>query len=73
MKNENYLNANQNAFKAGRDYSKSIQSKKRGLAFYGYRTACGDNVIAPSISASVCFVAGYLGKTFPSHDNRVTS
>ncbi len=62
---------NQNAFAAGSAAGK-VRNHDRDVAFTDYRTAVELEVITPSISASVCFVAGYLGKAYPSHDNRVT-
>jgi len=67
------FNHNKAAYNAGHKYSESIGTMQREMAFTGYREACAANHFDPSISASVCFVAGYLGNGYPSHDNRVTS
>lgn len=45
----------------------------RDAAFNYYREDCRLKLLKPGISASVCYVAGYLGNPYPSHDNRVTS
>lgn len=63
---------NQNAFAAGTGAGRALDHD-RDSAFSQYRAACIDGVIEPSVSASVCFVAGYLGKAYPSQDERVTS
>lgn len=39
-------------------------------AFNHYRTAVKQKKFKPSITASVCFVAGYLGNDFPDHNQR---
>jgi len=49
-----------------------METLDRDKAYPAYRQAVSENKFDPSISASVCFVAGFLGKSFPYHDDRVT-
>jgi hypothetical protein len=51
----------------------SIEDCNEDSAFAAYREAVSRNEFQPGVAASVCFVAGYLGRDFPSHDNRIYS
>jgi len=70
---------NHAAYNAGHEYSELMgldaidQSEDRGKAYGCYRFAVKHNKFDPSVSASVCFVAGFLGNPYPKHDDRVTS
>ena len=39
--------------------------------FNNYLQATFDGEFAPSVAASVCFAAGYMGRDFPEHDRRI--
>lgn len=51
----------------------AIDEINPGAAFRHYRNAVTRGEFAPSVAASVCFVAGYLGNDFPDHDDRIYS
>jgi len=67
------LSHNHWAFNAGHAASEEMETLDRDAAYPAYRQAVVENKFEPSISASVCFVAGFLGKPFPKNDDRVTS
>lgn len=70
MKNFNH---NRAAYNSGVQFSWEIDSQGRDYALGGYQACARAGDFTPSVSASVCFVAGYLGKRYPNHDDRVTS
>jgi hypothetical protein len=59
------------AFDAGHRMSDILGTTEHSDAFPAYRDAVVFNHFDPNVSASVCFVAGFLGNAFPSHDKRV--
>ena len=61
---------NQAAYTKGIEYG-TLTRQQKGSAFACYRHACAEGTIVASVSASVCFVAGYVGKGYPAHDDRV--
>lgn len=65
-------NHNNWAFNAGHAASERMETLDRDAAYPAYRQAVVENKFDPSVSASVCFVAGFLGKPFPKDDDRVT-
>lgn len=68
MKNQNHA-----AYNAGHDASERMETLDRDAAFPAYRKCVTENKFDPSVSAAVCFVAGFLGNGYPTHDDRVTS
>lgn len=64
---------NHDAFNEGQIQAGRIPHAGREGAFPAYRQAVENGRFDPCISASVCFVAGYLGNVYPSHDSRVTT
>lgn len=75
MKTEIKLCSNQAAFSSGIVRRMMADNGNTGntTAFPAYRAAVIAGAFDPSVSASVCFVAGFLGNEYPSHDDRVTA
>ena len=62
---------NQSAYRKGIEYG-TLTRQQRSSALDCYtHAASSDGVFSASVSASICFVAGYLGKGYPAHDDRV--
>jgi hypothetical protein len=58
------------AYQSGLDITNGINPDN---AFSEYRAAVKRGEFKPARGASVCFVAGYLGRDFPEHDSRIYS
>ena len=72
MKDNQKIDHNRCAFSEGQVYKDRTDLDKYD-AFDCYKKAVAMGRFEPSVSASVCFVAGYLGNDYPEHDDRVTS
>lgn len=67
-----YENIDSNNF-AAYEYGLAVEQAEEEFAFTHYRDAVAHGEFMPSVAASVCFVAGYLGREFPEHDDRIYS
>lgn len=58
------------AYESGESFRTLLKNPERDTALRCYNIAAKSGVFERGIPASVCFVAGYLGKPYPSHDER---